>query len=173
MRLFVAIKFSKEMKDILISAQNRLRSEGIKGNYTNCDNLHLTLAFIGEYNDPKGVAQVLNQISFKPFSIRFSGRLGAFGELWWAGLEKQPALGALASEIRRALSDNSIPYDKKAFRPHITLLRRAEAPFGSDFELDSMRISSSPMLVKEFFLMRSSRENGRLVYTELDTFTSG
>lgn len=172
MRLFIAIKFSEDMERALLSVQDELRSCGIRGNYTNCRNLHLTLAFIGEYNDPKKVLEVLNQVSFRRFSLSLSGRAGSFGDLWWAGLERQPELQTLVSQVRRALSDNSIPFDKKPFRPHITLIRKAEIPYGSEFSLKDIGITKAIMTAERVSLMLSGRENGKLTYTELGTIPS-
>ncbi len=169
MRLFIALRFGKEIEHALLSAQDELRSYGIKGSYTNCMNLHLTLAFIGEYDDPQKVLDVLGRVDFRKFSLRLSGTAGAFGDLWWAGLEKQPELPVLASKVRRALSENSIPFDRKPFRPHITLLRRAAVPYGSDFSIKSLKLSKAAMTADSISLMLSSRENGKLIYTELGT----
>lgn len=172
MRLFIALKFSKEIEDSLLSAQEELRSYGIKGTYTNCRNLHLTIAFIGEYNDPQKVLDALSQISFRPFLLSLSGRAGSFGDLWWAGLDKCPELQKLVSEVRKSLSDNSIPFDRKPFRPHITLIRRAEIPYGSDFDIKQIKLKRASMRSDKISLMLSSRENGRLVYTELGSVFS-
>ena len=51
MRLFTAILLDREIKNTLIRAQKELMTLGVTGNYTTEDNLHLTLAFIGEYDD--------------------------------------------------------------------------------------------------------------------------
>lgn len=50
MRLFVAVKFSPEIEKSLTDLQAKMKENNIIGNYTNCQNLHLTLAFIGEAN---------------------------------------------------------------------------------------------------------------------------
>ena len=55
MRLFIAITLSDAMKDALIDVQNTMYEHGVRGNYTKEENLHLTLAFIGEYPDPEAV----------------------------------------------------------------------------------------------------------------------
>ena len=52
MRLFIAVVLSDEMKDALISIQNTMYDKGIRGNYTTEENMHLTLAFIGDYPNP-------------------------------------------------------------------------------------------------------------------------
>ncbi len=48
MRLFVAINFSKDVKNALLAAIDELKGQAVSGNFTSPDNLHLTLAFIGE-----------------------------------------------------------------------------------------------------------------------------
>ena len=52
MRLFIAIKLNSEIRNALTDVQKHLIRRGIRGNYTNTDNLHITLAFIGEYDEP-------------------------------------------------------------------------------------------------------------------------
>ncbi len=61
MRLFLAILLSDEMKDALIHTQNRWYDAGVRGNYTAEENLHLTLAFIGEYPDAEPVLEALSE----------------------------------------------------------------------------------------------------------------
>ena len=52
MRLFIAIQLSDEMKKALVACMHDLKKQGVEGNYVPVRNLHLTLAFIGEYDDP-------------------------------------------------------------------------------------------------------------------------
>ena len=53
MRLFIAIRLSDEMKKALINCMHDLKKQGVEGNYVPAQNLHMTLAFIGEYDDPE------------------------------------------------------------------------------------------------------------------------
>ena len=55
MRLFIAITLSKEMKNALITYMHQLKKQGVEGRYVPAQNLHMTLAFIGEYGDPDKV----------------------------------------------------------------------------------------------------------------------
>ena len=131
MRLFVAIELDDRMKKQLMLVQDDMRAQRVEGKYPEGDNLHMTLAFIGEYPDPDEVLDVLDTISFEPFTIRVNG-YGCFDEvIWWAGIESCPPLDAYVKRLRRALAEAGIPYDRKQFRPHITLVRDAiydEAP---------------------------------------------
>lgn len=49
MRLFIAIQFEEKILDALNDFQDDLKEKGVTGNYTKRENLHITLAFIGEY----------------------------------------------------------------------------------------------------------------------------
>jgi len=162
MRLFIAIRLSDAMKDSLVCTQRTLHDRGVRGNYTPQDNLHLTLAFIGEYTDAETVLDALSSVSFRPFEIDLEG-MGCFGDLWWAGMRDSSPLSAVVRRIRRALAESGIPFDKKRFRPHITLIRKAtgEMP-GAAPEPVSMRVDT-------ISLMRSDRGRNGMLYTELGT----
>ena len=169
MRLFIAIQLDKNLKDALRGVQNELRRRGVEGNYTRPENLHLTLAFIGDYPDPDAVLDVMESVCFEPFLLRLSG-LGAFGELWWAGLEADEELDMLARRLRRALSEKGIPFDRKAFRPHITLIRRPE--YKKDPQLGSLTIAEAGMKAEHMSLMLSTRGKSGMIYTELGSVSA-
>ena len=162
MRLFIAIKLSDAMKDSLIRLENTLYDQGVRGNYTSEENLHLTLAFIGEYPDCEPVLDALSSVAFSPFELRLEG-MGRFGDLWWAGMRDSAPLTAIVRRIRRALAENDIPFDRKRFSPHITLIRKAagEMP-GTSPEPVSMQVDT-------ISLMRSERGRNGMIYTELGT----
>lgn len=166
MRLFVAILLSDEMKDELICAQNEMYDRGVRGNYTLEENLHLTLAFIGEYPDAAPVMDALSAVSFAPFTLTLEG-LGCFGDLWWAGLADCPALASAAGAVRRALAQRAIPFDRKRFSPHITLLRKASG------KLPGIGLRPVTMTVDTISLMRSDRGKHGMIYTELGAIGEG
>lgn len=160
MRLFLAINLSEPMKAALVDAQNEMYDRGIRGNYAPEENLHLTLAFIGEYPDAGPVLEALSAVSFSPFELRLEG-MGCFGDLWWAGMRASAPLNALARRIRHALAENGIPFDRKRFSPHITLLRKARGA------MPGIPVGSASMTVKAVSLMRSDRGKTGMLYTEL------
>ena len=104
MRLFVAVKLSPEAKQLVKDTQTIFRKLGVSGNYTSEENMHLTLAFIGEYDDPDKVMEALKEVSFEPFGITL-GKTGRFGDLWWMGVFKSDELDLLAEKVRKALGE--------------------------------------------------------------------
>ena len=163
MRLFIAIELSKPMKDALINAQNEMYDAGVRGNYTPEENLHLTLAFIGEVPAAEPVLEALSTVSFTPFELMLEG-LGSFGDLWWAGMRPSPPLAALARRVRHALAEGGVPFDRKRFSPHVTLLRKARG------DMPGIGIEGAGMTVEAFSLLRSDRGRNGMIYTELGRF---
>ena len=158
MRLFIAIRLSDAMKDALTAAQDEMYAHGVQGNFTTRENMHLTLAFIGEYPDKEQVMDALLSVSFSSFSICLKG-MGCFRDLWWAGMEESAPLTAVVRRIRRALAENDIPFDKKRFSPHITLIRKATGT------MPGIQIDTVSMQVKSILLMRSDRGKRGMIYT--------
>ena len=160
MRLFIAIKLNSELRNALTDVQQRLIRRGIRGNYTNTDNLHVTLVFIGEYDGPGLITEVLSEVPFSPFTVSLS-RLGHFGNLWWVGLDENDELVSYVKRLRKALSEAGIPFDKKKFSPHITLIRKA---IGT---LPAVSVPKTVMSVDHISLMRSERGPKGMIYTEI------
>ena len=164
MRLFIALQLNDDIRNGLSSVQEHLKNHSIRGNYTKIENLHLTLAFIGEYSDPAFVLEVMRSVPFTPFQIRIEG-FGSFGELYWCGISENDKLLSYVKRLRRALAENEIPFDHKKFSPHITLVRRAEYDRRRGFP--GVAIPDASMQVTDASLMRSDRTKNGMVYTEI------
>ena len=80
MRLFIAIPLSAEMQKALVACMHDLKKQGVEGNYVPAANLHMTLAFIGEYDDPKKIKQVLEKVPCPKFRLALSEK-GNFGNI--------------------------------------------------------------------------------------------
>ena len=164
MRLFIAIQFTPEIKKELTRFQNDLKRNGLTGRFVPVENLHLTLAFIGEYPNPDDVLDVLEQVPFTAFDLSLSSA-GQFGDLYWCGIDNAIGLEAYVRRLRRALAESGIPFDKKKFSPHITLVRR-----GQLLREDAIAITKAPegaMHASRVSLMRSDRGKAGMIYTEV------
>lgn len=159
MRLFVAIELSEEIREALFSLITSLKQQGVDANFTRRDNMHLTLAFIGETPRLAEAKACVDAVDASPFKLELSGS-GCFGDLMWVGTRRQPALDMLSQKVRRSLLSSGFAIDEKPFRSHITVARRliCEAK-------PSVFVPSAAMTVSEIVLMRSDRVNGRIVYT--------
>ena len=73
MRLFIAIQFDEQILQELTHYQTTLKSNGVTGNFSRKENLHITLAFIGEYGDPDDVLDAMEEVTFRPFDIDLDG----------------------------------------------------------------------------------------------------
>ena len=160
MRLFLAVNLSPEMKTALTKAQRTMYDRGVRGNFTPEENLHLTLAFIGEYPDADTVMDALSGVTFTPFELTLDG-VGRFGDLWWAGLRDSAALSAVVRRVRRALAEGGIPFDRKRFTPHITLLRKASR------DAAGIAVAPETMTVRSVSLMSSRRGRNGMIYAEI------
>jgi len=141
--------------------QQQMIRQGACGSFTPEENLHLTLAFIGEYPDPDPILDILDSVPVKPFALSLDG-IGNFGDLWWAGIQRSDALVSYVKSLRHSLADACIPFDRKKFSPHITLVRRAR------FILPpKIRVPSVTMVAKHASLFRSDRGKNGMIYTEI------
>lgn len=163
MRLFIAIELGDEIKNSILAVQEDLKRNGVYGNYTKEENLHLTLAFIGEYNDPSDIQRIMEELDFREFEISLS-KTGCFGDLWWVGLDECGELDSLVKKLRYLLSREGIPFDRKKFRSHITVLRRAE--YNNPGKLD-IRAFKGSMKVHRITLMRSNFTRNGVRYDSL------
>ena len=163
MRLFIAIRFSRPVLETLKRAQGELRRQGAEGNFSREENLHLTLAFLGETEDAAGARAAMAEACGEggPFSLTVSG-MGRFGDLWWAGIAKNRRLEELERSLRAALTARGFALEKRDFRPHVTLARQVKSPRPL-----RLTVPERTMTVRGISLMRSERKEGKLVYTEL------
>ncbi len=164
MRLFIAICFDENMLDSLTEIQDDLMMCGVKGNYTSRENLHMTLAFIGEYDDPEQIAEVMQKVPLRSFSIKLGG-FKPFRDMIFAELEENESLRDYVKRLRRALLDEEIPFDRKKFLPHVTLVRKAECTKGKALLPEFQ--GSEPMRVNGISLMKSERGKHGMIYTEI------
>lgn len=167
MRLFLAIRFSNNMKTAIGSTITDLKQQGVTGNYTRPENLHLTLAFIGESTQVRRISETVKQVAFTPFTLQL-GHGGHFRDLYWIGLKHSDALNQYVQDLRRALDDAGIDYDRKKFRPHITVVRRART--ANEDSPITLHVPEAGMNVTRVSLMKSERIRGKLTYTEVAGF---
>lgn len=166
MRLFIAINFSAKTRSRLAGLRDELSAASTKGRFSAAENLHLTLAFLGECGEKQaGYAKsAMDEIGFRPFEIRID-RIGRFrrsgGDTWWAGVKESEDLTNLHRELTKKLTEFGFRLEERKFSPHITLGREiltSASPRG--FE-------AFGQTADKIELMRSERIAGKLTYTAI------
>ncbi len=170
MRLFIALQFDDDITDELVYFQDMLKEQGVTGRFTSRENLHLTLAFIGEYSDPDKVLDVMEAADLRPFDLSLKG-VGTFGDVFWAGIADNPPLAAYVRRLRHGLADAGIPFDKKKFSPHVTLVR--DISYNNGEKIPVPDPPKGTMTVSGISLMRSDRGKHGMIYTEIGYAGSG
>jgi len=164
MRLFFAINFSEETKSNLASLRDELRVKSARGNFSAAENMHLTLAFLGECNAKQSAAAkaVIDLLNIEEMNI-YVDRLGCFrrndGDIWWAGIADNARLFAMQHDLTEKLISARFQMENRKYNPHITLARkvvtkeqpRQVEPFGET--------------IRSVELMKSERLQGKLTYT--------
>ncbi|MDR2576128.1 MAG: RNA 2',3'-cyclic phosphodiesterase [Treponema sp.] len=173
-RLFISINCDDKVKAQLLTVQDMIMAQSVKGNFSLPENLHLTLVFIGETPEDKIplIATVIEKAltpPLDPFTLTFSVT-GCFThskkELWWIGTDSNvPSLNVLKT-IRERIADGlfseGINFDNRPFNPHITLGR--EIKHVSPIIIPKQEIVYP---VSRVSLMKSERVRGVLTYTEI------
>lgn len=174
MRLFTAILFNEEMKDYLCEVIEKLKQLAVKGNYTDRDNLHLTLNFLGETDRLLKVKEAMMRAAERTGITKLSLTAEGFGrfrrregDICWIGVRRQNNLWRLQRELMIQLIKQDFPVEESAYTPHLTLARRVV--FNSRFDEKEFIADTKPadMKVNEICLMKSERIQGRLTYTKI------
>lgn len=143
MRLFVSVPLPAVARDHLAAALRGVRT-------TAPDRWHVTLAFLGEQDGADHLLPGLAAVAAGtgPFALRVDGG-GTFPGVLWAGVDGDlVALGRLAEQVAGACRAAGVELDRRRYRPHVTVARRAAPAL-----LDGYR--GPPWTVRSFDLVRS------------------
>lgn len=180
MRCFVAISLPEPLLDRLAALQDAIPS----GRVTPPENLHLTLAFLGELTEEAALAahEALGGLRAVPFEVQIAG-VDLFGgkapRVLYAGVRRSEALHDLHARIRSRLVGAGLQLQRERFRPHVTLARFGRPP-GRDetarlgqFLQAHAAFELPPFPVASFSLYRSELGHGPARHTELARYPLG
>lgn len=175
-RLFVAIALPEPLKQQLSALTVPI--DGVR--WTDTENLHLTLRFIGDV--PRDVADeiqaALSDVQSPPFSLQLNG-VGTFPanprkppRIIWAGLSNPPAVQSLHEMIEKTVSGLGLTPDNRPYTPHITLGRVKSTDDGTisairRFIEHNAAFHSEAFIPTEFHLMESQLSASGQKYTSL------
>jgi len=166
MRLFVAIGFNDAVRSRLTALRDELNSVSERGRFTRPENIHLTLAFLGECDDTRTEAAkaAMDRTIFRPFEMTID-RIGRFrkdgGDIWWAGVRMNDGLFELHRDLTAALSSAGFEMEKRRYDAHVTLGREVRA------DAEQRNIAAFGQIIDRMDLMSSERIGGELTYTRI------
>ncbi|QJQ32470.1 RNA 2',3'-cyclic phosphodiesterase [Sphingomonas lacunae] len=157
-RLFVALEPPLPLRRALINTMGMVSG----ARWQNDAQLHLTLAFMGDVDEPAAEAldAMLAMISAPPVALRLKGA-GSFASRGrvhslWIGADPREALEQLAKKVSRAGREAGLPVEERAFVPHITVARLNAASGPVDGFLGQWAdLTSEPHNVDRFGLYES------------------
>lgn len=152
MRLFFAL-WPDALVQAALARQAQTLASAIGGRATRAEAIHLTLAFLGDVDalDLPKVRQTAQGVAADAFELELD-RLGCWkhNAIGWLAPGTAPAaLSALVENLRGELRTAGIAFDRKSFRPHVTLVRKAVR------ECAERSIEPIVWPLLEFALMRS------------------
>lgn len=145
MRLFVAVDLPPDVKAAAGTVIERLRPVAPEAKWVPEENLHVTIAFLGETPLVEEISAAVDSAaaSLRPFSSALNG-LGTFpsarrARVVWLALDGEPGYGAVAAAVWRELRPLGFEPEGRAFAAHLTIARlRAPAPFTATTEVPSL-----------------------------------
>lgn len=178
LRVFIGIKLPDGIKEQLVAVQEEAKRASCRGSFTDPDNFHLTVRFIGEVDpDQKNAIEtVLARCAAEqgPFLIETNG-LGYFVKknkwIIWMGIRENRQLQQRYDQLNTSLQEGTMTMaDEVAFIPHITLGRGIVLT--QDWEVLS-KVPLPPdqkIPVTALTLFESVRLGGKLVYRPIADF---
>ena len=125
MRAFIAAGIPDNIRELLSEAALSLSLSDIR--VVDKDNMHFTLAFLGELEDSSvdKTVEAIDRISFRRFDMDIEGihHFGNPGAIYSAVTVGADSIIELAGSLRAELAASHIHFDKKDFVPHVTIAR--------------------------------------------------
>ncbi len=163
-RLFVGIRLDPATAGAVISIAERLLAKDLRGRYSGADDLHVTVAFLGNIPEPEidDVIDILARqaAAASPFGVRFD-RLGGFPNkrqprvVWLGSTRINPDFQRLGTALRQGYADAGFTFPDD-LRLHATVCRpqrRGRVP--------NIAFAPIEMIVKTICLMESTQAHPR------------
>ncbi len=172
MKLFIALLFSYEIKDSIYDWLEEVEEISDGGNFTDYDNLHLTILYLGETKPEmfQRIKDKLSEITINAFEYKTTS-IDMFQKekpkrIVYLGIQKNHTLDRLYNQVVLKLRELGLDIPTSKYTPHITLGRQVSLIADRDLE----RIRTTPLNIRaeRISMMESTRVEGILTYIERD-----
>ena len=178
-RLFLGL----ELDEQVIDDTKFLRGGLASARWQRDDQLHITLAFIGDVSQKiaREIAQEMDRLSFHPFEMALKG-VGVFGKpdhpkILYSGIDQPMPLQHLHDKINNALRRIDAPVDDRKYKAHCTMARFSRAiSYGGakrdvrDWLAEHEDFMSRMQTVRHFTLYESHLTSEGSVYQILERY---
>ena len=159
MRTFISLELPERFAGE-VSQLSRVLSYEIEARFGERGSHNIVLAFLGDINDGQimPVIAAMNAAAGFAHPVPLSpSRLGKFGKksdaTLWLGIEDSPELEKLVGDLHGLLDKRGIGFDRRPFKPHVTIARHAKMfdplpealPFPADDIATKMTLFKSEM----------------------------
>jgi 2'-5' RNA ligase len=179
-RAFIGCRLDRAAHDrlvtVLAALRERMARQGARATFTRPENLHVTVAFLGNVEDAKvaPIGDALDRIAREhaPFGVRIDG-LGAFPphrppRVVFADItDGRSAFVRLARSVSDACASLGFEPERRAFHPHITLARMKPGPRMQLADVTPSHASAGDARIEHITLYRSETGPTGPVYTAL------
>ncbi|KGP90199.1 2'-5' RNA ligase [Pontibacillus chungwhensis BH030062] len=174
---FIGIPLSPTLQQSLSSIQNEIAPYVSYKKWTNHQDFHITLTFLGGVAENK-VEELRDRMSHlrqvrSAFSLPLKG-VGTFGErdqprVLWAGVEKVEALVQLYTDVSEECERAGYPKERRSYSPHITLAKKWKGDQQLHKPLEEVVEFEETYFVDHFSLFRI-HPNRNPMYEEVEKF---
>ncbi|BBB32002.1 2'-5' RNA ligase [Thermotomaculum hydrothermale] len=172
-RLFLALELPENIKNELIIQQNNLvKKLGVKGK-THRDALHLTLKFIGDFEEEKieSLSSEIERFTEKihPFTLTLE-KLSCFPDcfkpriVFVSSIPLQP-IKAIAESLDSICERFGVKPEKRQFKPHITIYRVKKQA-----KIEEKKVNPLQFTVNSITLFESILKPDRAYYKVVKSF---
>ena len=127
-RLFVAVDLPGEIREKIRDCQAELKTGKGRVTLVNPDQIHLTLKFIGEVDEPTAekIKEALKKIRFTSYDLEV-GKIQANSprrpRVIWCSIRDSGESAELHRQVEEVLEPLGIPREERAFTSHATVAR--------------------------------------------------
>jgi len=173
-RLFFGLELPGDLRERIMSLGGGID----RARFVPAENLHISLRFIGEVDEPtmQDIAYAADDVRFEPIALTLSGA-GHFETrnrvyAVWIGVEPSAALTGLRDRIETAMVRCGLPPEKRKFKPHVIIARMNQ---GRAHEIHPWLTANTmfravPFLAQRFMLYSSVLGREGSSYTALSEY---
>ena len=160
MRLFIGLPLDIKTKNKLLLIQNELRVKKVTGNFTLKNNLHMTMAFLGEVSEDKLdiLINLVNEIN-DSVNVELEG-IDLLRDIVIYKVNKTSELVNLHKRLIEKLKEIGFNLPSE-LTPHITLIRKYQSQNDVRKLINEIKMISTD---NKLTLFESKRINNELVY---------